>query len=151
MNTLPTFASPATCAANLSTTQITNPKTIRTMPIPCIPDDPADLKTWSPGQLEHAAPFWVKQLEAWMVDDDKLIAQCPANSQLLVDALGIKKKHQEQLTYWKLIQDGIKTYRTLPPSLRTYYRASTYTECGWVKRGSRVGDWSKACGIPWAK
>lgn len=121
------------------------------MPTPCIPSNPADLKTWSPGQLEYAAPFWVTRLEAWMVEDDRLIAQCPANSHLLVDALGIKKKHQEQLTYWKLIQDGSKTYRVLPPSLRTYYRGASHNECGLVKRGSLVGGWSKAFGITWAK
>lgn len=118
---------------------------------PTTPANPADLKTWSPGQLEYAAPFWVTTLEAWMVDDDTLIAQTPANSQLRLDALGIKKKHQEQLTYWKLIRDGIKTYRLLPPSLRTYYRGYVDNGNGWVRRGSLVGGWSKAANIPWAK
>jgi len=121
------------------------------MPIPSIPSDQADLKSWSPGQLKHAAPFWVKQLEGWMLDDDKLIASCPANSQLKLDALKIKDTHQQQLTYWKLILDGAESSPVLPPSLRTFYRASTYNECGRVKRGSRVGDWSKADGITWAK
>ena len=122
------------------------------LPAPTTPANPADLKTWSPGQLEYAAPFWVTTLEAWMVDDDTLIAQTPANSQLRLDALGIKKKHQEQLTYWKLIRDGIKTYRVLPPSLRTFYRAASHSQCGQVvKRGSLVGGWSKAANIPWAK
>lgn len=121
------------------------------LPAPTTPDNPADLKTWSPGQLEYAAPFWVTTLEAWLVEDDALIAQTPANSQLRLDAISIKKKHQEQLTYWKLIKDGAKTYRVLPPTLRTYYRAASHNECGCVRRGSLVGDWSKAADIPWAK
>jgi len=127
--------------------------TTHPMIIPTIPANPADLKTWSPGQIEYAAPFWVTRLEAWMVEDDALIAQCPANSQLLVDALGIKKKHQEQLTYWKWHRDtkGVKGDKPLPPSLRTYYRGASYNECGLVKRGSLVGDWNKAFGITWAK
>ena len=120
------------------------------MIIPTAPANPADLKTWTPAQLDYAAPFWVAKLEAWMVEDDALIAQCPANSQLLVDALGIKKKHQEQLTYWKLIQ-WVKTYRVLPPSLRTFYRSASHNECGLVKRGCLVGGWNKADCITWAK
>lgn len=121
------------------------------LPIPATPDDPADLKSWSPGQLEYAAPFWVATLQARLVEDDDLIANTPANSQLRLDALSIKNKHQEQLTYWQLIKEGAKTYRVLPHSLRTYYRAASHNECGWVRRGSLVGDWSKAAGIPWAK
>ena len=120
-------------------------------PAPTIPANPADLKTWSPAQLEYAAPYWVARLEAYLLDDASLIASCPANSQLFLDALKIKDTHQQQLTYWKLIQMGIKTYRVLPPSLRYFYRGSSYNECGLVKRSCRVGDWSKAAGITWAK
>ena len=119
------------------------------MPKPPAPANRIDLKTWTPAQLEYAAPIWVAKLEAWMQDDVKLAAQCPINSQLMVDALGIIKRRKEQLTYWKLIQDGVKTYRVLPPSLRTYFRQASYDECGLVMKGCTVGGWDKADGIWW--
>lgn len=121
------------------------------MMIPTAPANPADLKTWTPAQLDYAAPFWVAKLEACAASDLALIAYCHPNTQPWLDALKIQKKHQEQLAYWKLIQAGNKTYRVLPPSLRTYSREASYDECGLVKRGGLVGSWNKAQGIYWAK
>jgi hypothetical protein len=120
------------------------------IPKPPAPANRADLKTWTPAQLEYAAPFWVAKLQAWLVDDAKLVASIQPNTQLHLDALGIQMRKQEQLTYWKLIQDGIKTYRVLPPSLRTFYRNASYNECGLVMRSCTVGAWDKADGI-WSK
>ena len=119
------------------------------MKTPPAPANRFDLKTWSADQLEYAAPIWVAKLEAWMQEDAQLAAQCPSNSQLLVDALGIIKRRQEQLTYWKLIKEGHKTYRVLPPSLRTYFKQASYDECGLVMKGCTVGAWDKADGIWW--
>ena len=114
---------------------------------PPAPANRADLKTWSAAQLEYAAPIWVAKLEAWLQEDAQLVDQCPRSSQLLLDALKIKATHQQQLTYWKLILDGHKTYRVLPPSLRTFTRQASYNECGLVKKGCTVGCWDKANGI----
>ena len=119
------------------------------MKTPPAPANRFDLKTWSADQLEYAAPIWVAKLEAWMQEDAQLAAQCPSNSQLLVDALGIIKRRQEQLTYWKLIKEGHKTYRVLPPSLRTFKRIAQPTPLGYVRRNTTVGSWDKAAGI-WA-
>ena len=119
------------------------------MPKPPAPANRADLKTWTPAQLEYAAPFWVAKLQAWMQDDAKLVASIQPNTNPHLDALGILKRRQEQLTYWKLIQDGIKTYRVLPPSLRTFYRNASYNECGLVMKGCTGGIWDKADGIWW--
>jgi hypothetical protein len=119
------------------------------MPKPPAPANRADLKTWTPAQLEYAAPFWVAKLQAWMQDDDKLITQCSSHPSLQLEVIKIKARRAEQLTYWKLIQDGIKTYRVLPPSLRTFYRNASYNECGLVMKGCTVGIWDKADGIWW--
>jgi hypothetical protein len=121
------------------------------MMIPTAPANRCNLKTWTPAQLTYAAPFWVAKLEAWLVDDDALIAQCPANSQLLVDALGIKKKHKEQLTFWKLVISD-RIFRVRPHSLRTHHRnGSAKTHRGTAaRRDTTVGNWDKADGI-WPK
>jgi hypothetical protein len=120
------------------------------IPKPTAPANRADLKTWSAAQLEYAAPIWVAKLEAWLQEDDKLIAQCSCHPRLQLEAVNIKARRRQQLTYWKMIQDGHKTYRALPPSLRTYFKQASYDECGLVMRGCTVGDWDKADGI-WLK
>ena len=119
------------------------------MPKPPAPANRIDLKTWTPAQLEYAAPIWVAKLEAWMKDDVELVMSIKPYSQLWLDALKLHKKHQEQLTYWLLIQDGVKTYRVLPPSLRTFKRIAQPTPLGYVRRNTTVGSWDKAAGI-WA-
>ena len=119
------------------------------MPKPPAPANRIDLKTWTPAQLEYAAPFWVAKLEMAKVSDLALVAYCHPYTQLWLDALDIQKKHLDQLKYWKLIQAGSKTYRVLPPSLRTFKRIAKPTPLGYVRRNTTVGSWDKAAGI-WA-
>lgn len=116
---------------------------------PTAPTDRTDLKTWTPAQLEYAAPFWVQKLEARKLTDLALIAYCQPNTQPWLDALAIQKRTLEQLRYWKLIAEGVRIYRVLPPSLRTFKRSgSSLTHRGTApRRPTKVGSWDKAAGI----
>lgn len=114
---------------------------------PTAPTDRTDLKTWTPAQLEYAAPIWVQKLEARKLTDLALIAYCHPNTQPWLDALKIAARTQEQLDYWKLIAAGLRTFRVLPPSLRTFKRSASYDHTGLTKRHTKVGSWDKAAGI----
>lgn len=113
---------------------------------PTAPANRADLKTWTAAQLTYAAPFWVAKLEKQLADDLNLVNSIQPGTQPWLDALKLRSKTQEQLTYWKLVlSDGIT--RTLPPSLRTFRRIAKPTPLGYVRRNSNVGSWDKAAGI----
>ena len=116
---------------------------------PTAPTDRTDLKTWTPAQLEYAAPFWVLKLEAQKLTDLALVAYCQPNTQPWLDALKIRARTEEQLKYWWLIATGARTYRVLPPSLRTFKRSgSNLTHRGTApRRPTKVGSWDKAAGI----
>jgi hypothetical protein len=116
---------------------------------PSAPANRTDLKTWTPEQLEWAAPIWVGKLMNREIQDIQLIRSITPGTQLHLDALKIYNKTKEQLTYWKLISMGTKTYRVLPPSLRTHHRnGSVATHRGTpAKRHTTVGNWDKASGI----
>ena len=114
---------------------------------PTAPTDRTDLKTWTPAQLEYAAPFWVAKLEARKLEDAELVASIQPNTQLWLDALKISARTQQQLDYWKLITAGLRTYRVLPSCLRTFKRTAKPTPLGYVRRNSKVGSWDKAAGI----
>ncbi len=116
---------------------------------PTAPTDRTDLKTWTPAQLEYAAPIWVQKLEAQKLEDLALVASIQPNTQLRLDALKIAARTQEQLNYWKLIAAGLRTYRVLPHSLRTFKRnGSCLTHRGTApRRHTKVGSWDKAAGI----
>lgn len=114
---------------------------------PTAPTDRTDLKTWTPAQLEYAAPFWVAKLEARKLADAELVASIQPNTQLWLDALKISARTQQQLDYWKLIASGLRTYRVLPSCLRTFKRSASYDHTGLTKRHAKVGSWDKAAGI----
>ena len=113
---------------------------------PTAPTDRTDLKTWTPAQLEYAAPFWVAKLEARKLADAELVASIKPNTQLWLDALSISARTQQQLTYWKLVLSD-RIYRVLPPCLRTFKRSASYDHTGLTKRHAKVGSWDKAAGI----
>lgn len=113
---------------------------------PTAPTDRTDLKTWTPAQLEYAAPFWVAKLEARKLADAELVASIQPNTQLWLDALSISVRTQQQLTYWKLVLSD-RIYRVLPPCLRTFKRSASYDHTGLTKRHAKVGSWDKAAGI----
>lgn len=115
---------------------------------PTAPTDRTDLKTWTPAQLEYAAPFWVAKLEARKLSDLALVAYCQPNTQPWLDAIKLSKKTDEQLRYWKIVLSD-RIYRVLPPSLRTFPRiGSLLTHRGTApRRPTKVGSWDKAAGI----
>jgi hypothetical protein len=115
---------------------------------PTAPTDRTDLKTWTPAQLEYAAPFWVAKLEARKLSDLALVAYTPEGTQLRLDALKLHQKTLEQLRFWKLVLSD-RIYRVLPPSLRTFPRnGSSLTHRGTApRRPTKVGSWDKAAGI----
>jgi len=115
---------------------------------PTAPTDRTDLKTWTPAQLEYAAPFWVAKLEARKLSDLALVAYCQPNTQPWLDAIKLSKKTDEQLRYWKIVLSD-RIYRVLPPSLRTFPRiGSPLTHRGTApRRPTKVGSWDKAAGI----
>jgi len=115
---------------------------------PTAPTDRTDLKTWTPAQLEYAAPFWVAKLEARKLSDLALVACCQPQTQPWLDALKHQQKTFEQLSFWKLVLSD-RIYRVLPPSLRTFKRSgSSLTHRGTApRRPTKVGSWDKAAGI----
>ena len=118
---------------------------------PTAPADKTDLKTWTPEQLTYAAPFWVARLEKQDLENLALIAYTPEGTQLRLDALKIRHKTQEQLTFWKWHKEtiGVKGEKPLPYSLRTYHRnGSLATHRGTpAKRHTTVGNWDKSLGL----
>jgi hypothetical protein len=113
---------------------------------PTAPADRTDLKTWTPEQLTYAAPFWVARLEKQDQEDLALIAYTPYGTQLHLDALKLRHKHQQQLTYWKLVLSD-RIFRVLPYSLRTHKRSASYDHTGLIKRHTKVGNWDKTLGL----
>lgn len=115
---------------------------------PTAPTDRTDLKTWTPAQLEYAAPFWVAKLEARKLSDLALVAYCQPNTQPWLDALKLQQKTFEQLRFWKLVLSD-RIYRVRPHSLRTFNRiGSPLTHRGTApRRPTKVGNWDKAAGI----
>ena len=115
---------------------------------PPAPTDKTDLKTWTPEQLTYAAPFWVAKLEQQDLADLALIAYTPSGTQLHLDALKLRHKTQQQLTFWKLVLSD-RIFRVLPHSLRTHHRnGSTATHRGTpAKRHTTVGNWDKTLGL----
>jgi len=113
---------------------------------PTAPTDRTDLKTWTPAQLEYAAPFWVAKLEARKLEDAELVASIQPNTQPWLDALKISARTIEQLRFWKLVLSD-RIYRVRPHSLRTFQRSASYDHTGLTKRHTKVGNWDKAAGI----
>jgi hypothetical protein len=111
---------------------------------PPAPANRADLKTWTPAQLEFVAPHWIKRLTAECEADEAILDLAKLyqpgtkeHTKAVAYAMKEAKKTQEQLTYWKLIADGVKTYRVLPQSLRTFNRSL----------GNPVGAWDKTLNL----
>jgi hypothetical protein len=115
---------------------------------PTAPADPTDLKTWTEAQLTYAAPFWVAKLEKQLLSDLALVAYTPQGTQLHLDALKLRSKTQEQLTFWKLVLSD-RIFRVRPHSLRTHHRnGSAATHRGTpAKRDTKVGNWDKTLGL----
>lgn len=115
---------------------------------PPAPADKTDLKTWTHQQLTYAAPFWVAKLRMREIEDLALIATTPEGTQLRLDALGHRKKTQEQLTFWRLVLSD-RIFRVLPHSLRTHHRnGSIATHRGTKsRRHTTVGNWDKSLGL----
>lgn len=104
---------------------------------PTAPANRADLKTWTPAQLEFVAPHWVARLERQKMSDLARMAYTEQGTKAWEDASKWHRQTQEQLTYWKLIADGVKTYKVLPPPLRTFNRSL----------GNPVGAWDKTLNL----
>jgi hypothetical protein len=113
---------------------------------PPAPADRTDLKTWTEAQLTYAAPFWVAKLEKQLLSDLALVAYTPQGTQLHLDALNLRCKTQEQLTFWKLVLSD-RIFRVRPHSLRTHKRNASYDHTGLTKRHTTVGNWDKTLGL----
>lgn len=111
---------------------------------PTAPANRADLKTWTPAQLEFVAPYWVVRLTAALEADEACLdlaklhkPNTKEHTKAVEYAVKEVRQTQEQLTYWKLIADGAKTYKGLPPPLRTFNRSL----------GNPVGAWDKTLNL----